>query len=499
MRKEGNHWNWQQFLQLPSHFYSREANNEAMRPSYLGKILLRWCDQCHTPVLAERCSCGAETRPVPVTPPGDARPAFPSDIALVNRIYEDHFGAPLIPEGHLALLNKVPDQDRMEEIVVGGGIAGIIRYFPDQRRWEPVPRPEACSIFRPEKRFVVIDDDAVPFIRDQSMSVLRPGLVSIDDAVREGDEVFILTREGSCVGVGRAKTDAAGAREMKKGSVIRTRRNIVSHIIPGKATWEDAVRANSVVLEQAEGSSILFVREVAGRNSHLKANISYSGGKDSLATLLVVTKAVGKVPMLFADTGLEFPETIANIDDAANRYGLEVIRSNGENTFWRTFEEEGPPTVNARWCCRVCKLTPVGQIIREQWGECLSFIGQRRYESAARAKSDRVWRNKNVPAQLSAAPIHNWTAMHVWLYLMQEKAPYNVLYERQLDRIGCFMCPSSDMALIHRIEADYPDLWQGWLDRLETYREAHGLPDEWITAGQWRLKEGCADEADSHY
>ena len=168
-----------------------------MPPSYLGKILLRWCDQCHTPVLAQCCACGEKTREVPVTPPGDARPAFPADIALINRIHEDHFGAPLIPEGHLALLNKVPDHDRMEEIVVGGGIAGIIRYLPQQRRWEPIPRPEACILFSPEKRFVVVDDGAIPFIRDQGMSVLAPGLVSIDDAVCAGDEVFIRAKDGS--------------------------------------------------------------------------------------------------------------------------------------------------------------------------------------------------------------------------------------------------------------------------------------------------------------
>ncbi len=192
-----------------------------MRPSYLGKILLRWCDQCHTPVLSQQCTCGEKTREVPVTPPGDARPAFPADIALINRIYEDHFGAPLIPEGHLALLNKVPDHDRMEEIVVGGGIAGIIRYFPGQRRWEPVPRPEACKLFTPKKRFVIVDDDVVPFIRDQGMSVLAPGLVFIDDAVCAGDEVFILAKDGSPVGVGRAKVDAATARGMKKGSIVQ--------------------------------------------------------------------------------------------------------------------------------------------------------------------------------------------------------------------------------------------------------------------------------------
>jgi len=470
-----------------------------MPPSYLGKILLRWCDHCHAPVLAEKCACGAATRSVPLTPPGDARPAFPADVALINQIYTDHFGAPLIPDGHLALLNKVPDRDRMEEIIVGGGIAGIIRYFPEQKRWEPVPRPEACLLFTPKKRFVVIDDGAIPFIRDQGMSVLAPGLVSIDENIKAGDEVFILTRDGTCIGVGRAKVDAAAARELTKGQIVRTRRNIASTIVPGAADWADAVQANADVLRKTEASSILFVQEVAGRNMDLVANVSYSGGKDSLATLLVVTKAIGKVPMLFADTGLEFPETYANIDTAARHYGLEVIRTDGSTTFWETFERQGPPAVNARWCCKVCKLTPVGNLIKDTWGQCLSFIGQRRYESASRAQSERVWRNKNVRAQLSAAPIHNWTALHVWLYLMQEKAPHNVLYEQRLDRIGCFMCPSSDMALIHMIETEYPELWKGWLAKLEQYQEARGLPAEWITEGKWRLVEGCADDEDSHY
>ncbi|MCX6683943.1 MAG: phosphoadenosine phosphosulfate reductase family protein [Methanoregula sp.] len=470
-----------------------------MRPSYLGKILLRWCDQCHTPVLAQTCACGEKTREVPVTPPGDARPAFPADIALINRIYNDHFGAPLILPGHLVLLNKVPDHDRMEEIIVGGGIAGIIRYFPDQRCWEPIPRPEACTLFTPKKRYVVVDEGAVPFIKDQGMSVLAPGLDFIDDDVCAGDEVFILAKDGTCVGVGRAKTDAAIARGMEKGSIVRTRRNISSLIVPGAARWETAVASNSDVLERAESSAIGFVREVTGQNPHLVTNISYSGGKDSLATLLVVIKAIGKVPMLFADTGMEFPETYANVEEASRHYGLDIIRTDGKTTFWETFDRQGPPAVNARWCCRVCKLTPVANLIREQWGECLSFIGQRRYESAARAQSKRVWRNSNVRAQLSAAPIQNWTALHVWLYLMREHAPYNILYERHLDRIGCFMCPSSDMALIHLIEAEYPDLWESWRSRLEQWQEARGLSADWVTGGKWRLLEGCTDDEDSHY
>jgi phosphoadenosine phosphosulfate reductase len=470
-----------------------------MRPSYLGRILLRWCDTCHTPVLAKTCACGAVTREVPVTPPGDARPAFPADIALINRIYEEHFGAPLIPEGHLALLNKVPDQDRMEEVIVGGGVAGIIRYFPEKRRWEPVPRPEACRLFSPTKRYVVLSEDAVPFIRDQGMSVLAPGVLFIEEHVREGDEVFVLAPDRTCIGVGRAKFSAEEARAMKKGSLVRTRRNIASQVVPGPASWDDAVRANAQVLERAEGEAVQFVMDVAQRNSRLPPNISYSGGKDSLAMLLVVKKAIGSVPLLFADTGLEFPETYANVDTVSEKYGLEVIRTNGNNTFWRTFDRDGPPAVNARWCCRVCKLTPVGNLIRERWGECLSFIGQRRYESATRAKSERVWRNRNVTCQLSAAPIHNWTALHVWLYIFREQAPYNVLYGRNLDRIGCFMCPSSDMALIHMIAESYPDLWKDWTGRLRQWQERAGLPESWVEEGRWRLRGEGKDDEDSHY
>ncbi len=269
--------------------------------------------------------------------------------------------------------------------------------------------------------------------------------------------------------------------------------------MPGSSSWDTAVTANAGVLDSAESSAVRFVQEVAAQNPHLVANVSYSGGKDSLATLLVVLKALGNVPMLFADTGMEFPETYANIEQVSRQYGLEVIRTNGETTFRETFDDQGPPAVNARWCCRVCKLTPVADLIRDRWGECLSFIGQRRYESASRAQSDRVWRNSNVRSQLSAAPIHNWTALHVWLYLMREQAPYNILYEHHLDRIGCFMCPSSDMALIHGIEAEYPVLWAGWQAQLEDWQQKHDLPLSWITEGRWRLREGCTDEKDSHY
>jgi phosphoadenosine phosphosulfate reductase len=181
------------------------------------------------------------------------------------------------------------------------------------------------------------------------MSVLAPGLISIDDTVKAGDEVFVTTRKGLCIGVGRAKVDAATARGMQKGSVVRTRRNTPSIIVPGAASWDIAVRANKDALQKTESASVLFTREVVDRNPSLTATISYSGGKDSLATLLVVTKAVGNVPLLFADTGFEIPETYENVDVVAKKYGLAVIRTKGVTKFRENSSHQGPPAVNARW------------------------------------------------------------------------------------------------------------------------------------------------------
>ena len=473
----------------PAFLLSCQTKCRSMRPSFLGKILLHWCDSCHVPVLSGTCACGATTRKVPVTPPGDARPAFPADCNLVNRIYQEHFGAPLIPAGHVALMNKVPDTDRMEEIVIGGAVVGAIRYLPSEKCWEPLPRPEAALYLQPAKRYVVVDQGAEPSIRGEGASVLAPGLVFMHPSVRAGDEVFIMTAAGDCIGVGRARVNAADAAVMTRGSVVRTRKNIRSLCVPAPGSWEDAVRANDRVLAEAWEEAVRFIRNVAG-NYPGTVTVSYSGGKDSLVTLLLVRKAIGDVPLLFADTGLEFPETYQNIEEVAALYGLEVIRADGAGGFWSTFESRGPPAMNDRWCCTAAKLLPIRDTIREKWGECLSFIGQRRYESARRRESNRIFRNSTIKNQVSAAPIQNWTALHVWLSLFRENAPANPLYAAGLDRIGCYMCPSSDVAVIEEIRSQYPGLWSGWHARLVEWQELHDLPDNWVDQMKWRLQEG---------
>ena len=79
-----------------------------MSKIYLGKMVLHWCADCNLPVLGPTCACGNTTRKVDVTPPGDIRPAFPYDIDHINATAIERFGAPLIADGKIAILNKVP-------------------------------------------------------------------------------------------------------------------------------------------------------------------------------------------------------------------------------------------------------------------------------------------------------------------------------------------------------------------------------------------------------
>jgi phosphoadenosine phosphosulfate reductase len=460
-----------------------------MRSPFLGKIPLHWCDACHVPVLGNRCACGTDTREVPVTPPGDIRPAFPYDIDVVNQIYLEHFGAPLIPKGHLALLNKVPDKDRMDEIVVGGAVVGAIRYIPKEARWEPIPRRAAAALMTPHQRLLVVDEDAVESIQGGA-SVLAPCLISIDDLVREGDEVIIYSQSGICAGVGRARVDAVTARKMERGMIVRIRKNTPCYCVPGPSDWSTAVQANEPILSTYEGQAIRFVQQVTEQHPDLTPTVSFSGGKDSLATLILVLKAIGAVPLIFADSGFEFPETTAHIEEVASRYGLEVARTGNNGRFWNIFEEKGPPAMNRRWCCSVCKLDPVHHTIIERWGACLSFIGQRKYESFKRMATGKIWRNRKVPSQLACAPIQQWSALHVWLYLFREQATYNPLYEAGFDRVGCYICPSSDLATMGRIAAYAPALWDAWKERLEGWAREHGYPADWVHRGEWRTIQG---------
>ncbi len=462
---------------------------------YLGKVHLHWCFNCNIP-LVEKSNCGIcseEGEPVKITPPGDVRPAFEHDLDLIRNTIDRQWGEGywknIIPENKLVLLNSCPAEDRMDEVIVDGKVRGIIRYVVEDRIKNKEPysfilRPHG-EMPRPTKGYAVVDKGAVDPIKNGA-SALAPGIIDADQKIAEGDEVIITSPEGNVIGAGRSHLSGEELVNRSKGKGVKVRwrsKNKPEMLSP--CDWKKAIRGNRHIVDDLVSESVEFIEETV-KEHQVPMAVSYSGGKDSLATLLLVLDADLKPDMIFIDTGIELPETIKNVKQTAERYGLNVITKDAKTGYWDNVDYFGPSARDYRWCCKTCKLGPTALLIKERYPDgLLSFIGQRRYESENRMFHGDTWTNPWVPDQIGASPIQNWTALHVWLYLFMKDADYNPWYEKGFERIGCWVCPASDLAELEILEEKLDD-FHIFKEKLIEYKEELELPDEWIEFGLWR-------------
>ncbi len=463
----------------------------------LGRISLRWCDSCNVPLVElDGCGlCSGPTRPVEITPPGDYRPAFPHDIARIRKTLDAYYGPgtglAMLPKGRLVVLNKSPGVDIIDEVVTDGLVLGT-HVFEPGKGWKFICRIEGARRIATvmSLRWAVIDGGAIESIRKGSSS-MAVGILDADPGIRVGDDVVVLSPDREAISTGRARMSGPDMVRLDRGPAIKSRWYKEAPESPcavSGRTWQDAVAANERKLAAKRESSVEHVRRTARRFSDLPVAVSVSGGKDSLATLLLVLEAGFRPKLIFTDTGLEFPETLENVRRTAEKYGLELITEDAGDAFWRALEHFGPPAKDFRWCCKTCKLGPMARLIREHFPEgVLSFIGQRQYESSQRYGKGNVWRNPWVPGQVGASPIQNWPSLLVWLYLFQQNAEYNPLYGQGLERIGCWLCPATDMGEFEDIEK-YSEHNERWQAALAAHAAAKGLPTEWLTMGLWRWK-----------
>ncbi len=462
---------------------------------HLGRLELHWCPNCNVPLLnGDTCGiCSQEPDPVKVTPPGDVRPAFEYDIELIRKTIDlqwgDGYSERIFSENKIVLLNSCPNLDRMDEVIVDGRVVGTLRYdlrrrfadkFPYQfilRRWDALPTPE--------KGYVLMDKGAVKPIKNGA-SALAVGIMEADEDIEPEDEVLILDPDGRVIATGPSYRDGKELLEAAYGKGVKVRWKAADHRPKsGEQDWDLVLKANDQNIGSMVDKAIEFIEDKVKEIS-LPTAVSYSGGKDSLATLLLVIEAGIDTDMLFVDTGIELPETIENVRKTAERYDLNLKTKTTEGGYWDSVEYFGPSARDYRWCCKTCKLGPIAGLIKEEYKDgVLSFIGQRRYESENRMQHGDTWDNPWIPGQVGTSPIQNWTALHVWMYLFSREAEYNPWYERGFERIGCWLCPASDLAELEILRDNFEE-YQRFEDVLKEYSQRVGLYDEWIEYGMWR-------------
>jgi len=161
---------------------------------------------------------------------------------------------------------------------------------------------------------------------------------------------------------------------------------------------------------------------------------------------MVITDVIARLGLPIAiftlDTGRLHAETIALIDEAEARYGIDIERyrpsadavagyvdAHGLNGFYES--------VAARQaCCAVRKVAPLNRALagRDAW-----ITGQRREQSATRAALSEA-EHDAARGMAKYNPLADWTWGDVIAYAARFGIPMSVLYARGYVSIGCEPC-----------------------------------------------------------
>lgn len=412
-----------------------------------------------------------------LVPPGDVRPAFTRDIRLLYSIVERDYGRGfadrLFGSEPFILLNKVQGVDAADEVVVSGYSVGVREYDILERRWFFKPMYYGVKL--------VVDEELAPHL------IVSRG-IRRDDLLYPGDYTGELPRGTRWVPLGVKGRPLYGLGKLDGEGRVRVVR---VWKLPGKLDFNpmkrdlwDAVKVNTDHLVSLEEEAVGFLKGIRDYGTVI---INVSGGKDSTASAQLAVLA-GYNRALFLDTGLDFPETLETVEDVVNKLGLDMIRIDAGDTFWRTLDTYGPPGRDYRWCCKVVKFSFLARVLKRRFNRIVSIVGQRRYESTSRALAGRFAPSGSTAYDYVATPIQEWTSLEVYLYLVYRRLPVNPLYSMGYERIGCYLCPTSRLAEIDAIRETHHVLWSRWIGYLQGYARSHGLPREWVDYGLWRWR-----------
>jgi len=426
------------------------------------KKILYWCPDCNVPLIGKSCGCGREGNRIPLLQPFDVRPALTWDHGLIRRLVRERFGDVSIQK--IILLNKTGGADRADLVIMNGERFGWLTFDPVNRRYAFDLAPEGLPYVANQATKGVVDLNKTPGFGGEK--------------VRLGGKKFPLpgqVPEGTVIVKYRNKI---GTGMVKEGYVRIKEIGALTPKTPVNPTWDTAIDRNRYHLKNLERNAVRTIKQHVQDRPVM--NVSFSGGKDSTAVLHIARKA-GVEKAFFIDTGIELPETIAFVESQ----NVEIIRK--AQDFWSAAEKAGPPGKDNRWCCKLLKLHPL-KIYLAEIGPCVTVQGNRWYESWNRAGLDETSQNPANPLQLNISPIRNWRALEVFLYLWWQNIPINPLYEKGLERIGCFLCPAMLESEYNELRSMHPSFAKRWDDFVSSWGEKKGYPDAYCSWGLWRWR-----------
>lgn len=196
--------------------------------------------------------------------------------------------------------------------------------------------------------------------------------------------------------------------------------------------------------EQYESNIETTITSLKAYATNKNIALTYSGGKDSSATLSLVIWAieteklvVNDLIVLYADTGLELPPLDMTAQATlkalkARGYKTKIVQAPIDNRLYVKILGYGYPfpTNRRRWCTRVLKQEPMKRAIEQLGDDWVLITGVRLNESDQRDKvitascstgdgeCGQGWYQQNRNA---LAPIVHWRACHVFRWIFNDE------------------------------------------------------------------------------
>lgn len=180
--------------------------------------------------------------------------------------------------------------------------------------------------------------------------------------------------------------------------------------------------------------------------------VSCSFGKDSMVVTSLAFEENPKIPVVFGNTGIEFPETLRLRDKVVDSWGLNYVEVKPKTTFFKINDmilkrklrlDDGRKHSNI--CCYHLKEKPF-DYWRKTKACSRSFTGITALESRHRMfvackKGMDYYSVRSGFAKVH--PIMFWTEEEVWQFTKDNNLPVNEAYSKYgIDRIGCMWCMS---------------------------------------------------------
>ncbi|MEN6325741.1 MAG: phosphoadenosine phosphosulfate reductase family protein [Syntrophomonas sp.] len=307
----------------------------------------------------------------------------------------------------------------------------------------------------------------------------------------EGTRRYVLN--GECV------AEAKGGGFYTKPKINIYKNNLILHEIDIKALW----KTNEITMKGLEQKAILFIREKYEefRKQGYAFVVAFSGGKDSLLVLDLVSKALcpNEFHVIFSNTGMELNTTLEAIETAKKHWSnLRFYEARCHLQPEQTWDEFGPPGRRMRWCCSVHKSVPTILKLREVTHnydvKAVVFDGVRAEESPSRAQYEEVSIGAKNINQINCSPILKWNAAELFLYLLHNNILFNSAYKYGLNRVGCTVCPLSSQWRDSLDNALFGEEIATLLGKVEKYTDYQGIKREqrkkYIEANGWRTRMG---------